>query len=95
MRPTTHDEPTYVVDGVIHYCVSNMPGAVARTSTYALNAATQPFVIALADKGWRAALRDDAGLRSGLNLCMGHVTCAGVAAASGEKFVPAESLLGV
>jgi alanine dehydrogenase len=58
-RPTTHADPTYVVDGVVHYCVANMPGAVARTSTFALNNATLPFVVALADKGYRQALADD------------------------------------
>src|SRR5256886_7784617 len=66
-RPTTHDEPTYVVDGVIHYCVTNMPGAVPRTSTFALNNATLPFVLALADKGYRRALLEDRHLRNGLN----------------------------
>ena len=58
-KPTTHSHPTYVVDGIVHYCVANMPGAVARTSTFALNHATLPFTLALADKGWRAALKDD------------------------------------
>ena len=65
-RPTTHSNPTYIVDGVVHYCVANMPGAVARTSTFALNHATLPFTLALADKGWRAALKDDRHLRDGL-----------------------------
>src|SRR6476646_4332815 len=67
-RPTTHAKPTYVVDGVIHYCVTNMPGAVARTSTFALNNATLPFVLALADKGWRRALKDNPHLAHGLNI---------------------------
>ena len=88
-RPTTHTEPTFVVDGVVHYCVANMPGAVARTATYALNAATLPVVLALADKGWRQALKDDAGLRAGLNICNGHVTHPQVAEALGKKYMPA------
>ncbi|MEE3623838.1 alanine dehydrogenase [Nitrospirillum sp. BR 11752] len=71
---TTHAEPTYVVDGVIHYCVANMPGAVARTSTFALNNATAPFVLALADKGWQQALTDDVHLRNGLNVFRGKLT---------------------
>jgi alanine dehydrogenase len=73
-RPTTHAAPTYVEEGVIHYCVTNMPGAVARTSTFALNNATLPFALALADKGWRRALADDAHLRHGLNIHAGALT---------------------
>jgi len=92
-RPTTHDEPTYVVDGVIHYCVTNMPGAVPRTSTFALNNATLPFVIALADKGYRKALLDDRHLRNGLNVHHGRVTNRAVATALGYPFVdPREAL---
>src|SRR6266436_5122317 len=72
-RPTTHAAPTYVDQGVVHYCVTNMPGAVARTSTFALNNATLPFVLALADKGWRKALQDDVHLRRGLNVHAGAV----------------------
>jgi len=82
-RPTTHAEPTFVVDGVVHYCVANMPGAVARTSTYALNNATLPHVIAIADKGWRAALGDDPHLRDGLNVALGRITNLAVAEATG------------
>jgi alanine dehydrogenase len=92
-RPTTHAEPTYVVDGVVHYCVANMPGGVPRTSTYALNNATLPFVLALAEKGWKRALRDDPHLLAGLNVCAGRVTCAEVAEALGYDAVPAASLL--
>ena len=80
-RPTTHDHPTFVVDGVIHYCVANMPGAVPRTSTYALTNATLPYVRALADHGWREALRRDPGLAGGLNVDAGHITHAVVAQA--------------
>jgi alanine dehydrogenase len=92
-RPTTHAEPTYLVDGVVHYCVANMPGGVPRTSTYALNNATLPFVLALADKGWQQALREDPHLRAGLNVCQGKVTCAEVAEALGYIHVDADSLL--
>src|SRR6202000_563615 len=74
-RPTTHSNPTFVVDGVVHYCVANMPGPVARTSTFALNNATLPFILQLADKDWRQALRDDIHLRNGLNVCDGKITC--------------------
>lgn len=92
-RPTTHDQPTYVVDGIIHYCVANIPGAVPHTSTYALNNATLPDVLALADKGWRTALRDDPHLRSGLNVCEGQVVHPAVAEALGYRVVPAADLL--
>ena len=78
-RPTTHDAPTYVVDNIVHYCVANMPGAVARTSTYALNNATLPHVVRLADLGWKDALRADPHLRAGLNIWNGQITCAPVA----------------
>jgi alanine dehydrogenase len=91
-KPTTHSDPTYVVDGVVHYCVANMPGAVARTSTFALNNVTLPFVAALADKGWRQALAEDVHLRAGLNVHAGRVTCAPVAAAHGLAYIPAETL---
>jgi alanine dehydrogenase len=92
-RPTTHDNPTYVVDGVIHYCVTNMPGAVPRTSTFALNNATLPFVISLADKGVRKALADDRHLRNGLNVHQGRVTNRAVASALGYSFVDAQEAL--
>jgi alanine dehydrogenase len=92
-RPTTHAEPTYVVDNVVHYCVANMPGGVPRTSTFALNNATLPFVLALATKGWKKALSDDSHLREGLNIAFGKVTCEPVAAALGYPYVPAQQLL--
>ncbi len=82
-RPTTHSDPTYIVDGIVHYCVANMPGAVARTSTYALNNATLPFALALADKGWRRACADDPHLLAGLNVHAGKITHPAVAAALG------------
>ena len=93
-RATTHAEPVYVVDGVVHYCVANMPGAVARTSTFALNNATIGHALALADKGWKAALREDAHLRQGLNVCQGKVTYEAVAQDLGYEYVRAETLLG-
>jgi alanine dehydrogenase len=89
-RPTTHAEPTYVVDGVVHYCVANMPGGVPRTSTYALNNATLPHVLNLAEKGWRRALADDVHLRAGLNVAMGQVTCEPVAQALGYPYVESQ-----
>ncbi len=94
-RPTTHADPTYVEEGVVHYCVTNMPGAVPRTSTYALNNATLPFVLAIADKGWQRALADDAHLRQGLNVAQGRVVHPEVAAALGFPHVPAEQLVGL
>ena len=91
---TTHDQPTFVVDGVVHYCVANMPGAVARTSTFALNNATIGHALALADHGWRNALRANPHLRAGLNVALGQVTCAPVAHQLGYVYVPAEQLIG-
>lgn len=82
-RPTSHISPTYVEHDVVHYCVTNMPGAVARTSTFALTQATLPFVRVLADQGWRQAVTRDANLRRGLNICRGSVTCKAVADALG------------
>jgi alanine dehydrogenase len=88
-RATTHDDPTFVVDDVVHYCVANMPGAVARTSAFALNNATLPFVLALANKGAEKALRDDPHLLNGLNVNAGKVTCKEVADDLGYDYVPA------
>ena len=92
-RPTTHEDPTYVVDDVIHYCVANMPGGVPRTSTQALNNATLPFVLDLADKGWRRALTEDPHLKNGLNVHAGTVNYKAVAEALGKKFVHPDELL--
>lgn len=91
-KPTTHLEPTYVVDGVVHYCVANMPGAVARTSAIALNNATLPFVLKLA-KDWREALKQDPNLYNGLNVFEGQITCEAVAIALNKPFVVPLSLL--
>ena len=90
---TTHAEPTYVVDDVVHYCVANMPGAVARTSTYALNNVTLPFAIKIADLGWKAALTADPHLREGLNVCNGDVTYEAVAKDLNYTYVPAEQAI--
>jgi len=90
---TTHLDPTYVVDGVVHYCVANMPGGVPRTSTFALNNATLPFTLALADKGWKRALCEDLHLRNGLNVAFGKITCRPVAEALGYKYVPPEAVM--
>jgi alanine dehydrogenase len=92
-RPTTHADPVYVVDGVTHYCVANMPGGVPRTSTFALNNATLPFVLALADKGWQKALATDPHLKNGLNIAFGKVTCKPVAEALGYKYVAPETVM--
>jgi alanine dehydrogenase len=93
-RPTTHSQPTFVVDGVVHYCVANMPGAVPRTSTFALNNATRPFVLTLADKGYRRALAEDAHLRNGLNAAQGKLTCKAVAEALRLAYTPVDEVLG-
>ena len=87
-KPTTHADPTYIVDDVVHYCVTNMPGAVARTSARALNNATLPFVIDLANKGYQRALKDDPHLMNGLNIHKGHVTYEAVAHDLGLEYVP-------
>jgi alanine dehydrogenase len=87
-RATTHSNPTYVEEHVVHYCVANMPGAVPRTSAYALNNATLPYVIALARRGYPRALLEDAGLRDGLNVHCGQVTHPAVADALGHRYVP-------
>jgi alanine dehydrogenase len=92
-RPTTHSDPTYLVDDVVHYCVTNMPGAVARTSTFALSNMTTSFVLALADKGWRRALSDDAHLRDGLNVHDGHITYRAVADALKLPYTHADHAL--
>jgi alanine dehydrogenase len=92
-RPTTHANPTYSVDGVIHYCVANMPGGVARTSTYALNNVTLPFGLAIADKGYKQALLDNPHLLNGLNIIDGKVTYKAVAEDLGYRFYEPSQLL--
>ena len=93
-RPTTHRDPTFEVDGVIHYCVANMPGAVPITSTHALTNATLPYAIALADHGLAGAIEKAPGLRAGVNVAAGNVTHPAVAEALGEEYVPVENALG-
>lgn len=90
---TTHADPTYVVDGIVHYCVANMPGAVARTSTFALNNATIGYAVALAEKGWKQALKDNPHLKNGLNVANGQVTYEAVARDLGYAYVSADTLL--
>jgi alanine dehydrogenase len=94
-RPTTHAEPTYVEDSVVHYCVANMPSAVARTSTFALNNVTLPFMLAIADKGWRRALAEDQHLRTGLSIHAGRLTSEAVAAAHDLPWTPPENALAI
>jgi alanine dehydrogenase len=92
-RPTTHHEPTYTIDGIIHYCVANMPGAVPRTSTFALNNATLPFILSLVTKGVRKALCADKHFLNGLNVHQGKITCEPVAIAIGDQYVEPEIAL--
>lgn len=92
-RPTTHQQPTYEVDGILHYCVANMPGAVPLTSTVALTNATLPYALALADQGWKQLARSSSGVRDGINIAQGKVTYRGVAEAFGLEYTPVEQLL--
>jgi alanine dehydrogenase len=92
-KATTHSDPTYVVDGIVHYCVANMPGGVARTSTFALANATLPYAIALANKGWKQALADDKHLKAGLNVHAGKVTYKAVSEALGHAYVEADTVI--
>jgi len=92
-RPTTHSAPTYEVDGVVHYCVANMPGAVPRTSTFALTNVTFPYLLRIARKGLKQAIKEDPSLAPGVNTYAGKLTCAPVAEAQGLPYTPLESLL--
>ena len=92
-RPTTHSKPVYVEEGIVHYCVANMPGAVAGTSTYALTNATGRYILQLANKGWKQALKDSPALRKGLNIAYGKVTLAAVAEQFGYEPAPIESVI--
>ncbi|MCS7272371.1 MAG: alanine dehydrogenase, partial [Gemmataceae bacterium] len=87
-RPTTHAQPTYIVDDIVHYCVTNMPGAVGRTSTYALTNVTLPYVLHLANRGIKQAVRDHPGLRAGVNIHAGRITNAAVAQTFAMQYVP-------
>lgn len=92
-RPTTHSDPTFVVDGVVHYCVANMPGAVPRTSTFALTNVTLPYAVQIAERGLEGAVRANPGLLNGVNTYQGKVTCEPVAESQGRKYTPLEELL--
>jgi alanine dehydrogenase len=92
-KPTTHGDPTYIVDGVVHYCVANMPGGVPRTSTLALNNATLPFLVKLANKGYQKALGEDKNFLAGLNVHKGHVTYKAVADVFGHDYVAPEEAI--
>src|SRR5690606_32226837 len=93
IKATTHENPIYVIDGVVHYAVANMPGAVPRTSTLALTNATFPYALPLASKGWRAACRDDRALALGVNVVTGKVTYPGVAEAFDLEYTPVEQMV--
>ena len=92
-KPTTHGDPTYIVDDVIHYCVANMPGGVPRTSTLALNNATLPFLVNIANKGYKRALSEDKNFLAGLNVCQGQVTYKAVADVFGYEYIDPVSLV--
>lgn len=93
-RPTTHHNPTYIMDGVVHYCVTNMPGAVPRTSTVALNNVTLPFILSLANFGYKAAMQRDPHLLNGLNISHGKITHRAVAEALHQPYIPADQMIG-
>ncbi len=93
-QPTTHENPTYVIDGILHYCVANMPGAVPYTSTLALTNATLPYAIQLANKGWKKASQENEDLKFGLNIIKGDIVYEAVADAFGMPFTPVEKYLG-
>jgi alanine dehydrogenase len=92
-KPTTHEKPTFIVDGVVHYCVANMPGAVPFTSTIALTNATLPYAVEIADKGFEQAVKTNHEIKFGLNMLDGKITYQGVAEAFGLKYTPPESML--
>lgn len=92
-KATTHDDPIYVVDGVVHYCVANMPGAVPKTSTVALTNATLPYAVEIANKGWKKAMQENPEIKWGANVVNGKVTYTGVADAFGMDYTPIDTLL--
>jgi alanine dehydrogenase len=91
--PTTHSKPTFIVDGVVHYCVANMPGAVPQTSTMALTNATLPYAVKIANKGWKKAMQENTDIKLGANVVNGLITYKGVAEAFNMEYVPIETLL--
>lgn len=92
-KPTTHSDPIFTVEGIVHYCVTNMPGAVAKTSTLALTNATLPYALELANSGWKSAMRQHEDIRHGANIINGHVCHQGVAEAFNLKLAPIEKLI--
>jgi alanine dehydrogenase len=92
-KATTHTNPTFVVDGVVHYCVANMPGAVAKTSTHALTNATLPYAVQIANKGWKRAMKENPEIKLGANVINGKITYKGVADAFGLELTPIDELL--
>ena len=92
-KPTTHDNPCYVIDGIIHYCVANMPGAVAKTSTIALTNATLPYALEIANKGWKKAMQENKEIKKGANIIKGNITYKAVAQAFNLKYSPIEDFL--
>ncbi|MBN1932968.1 MAG: alanine dehydrogenase [Desulfobacterales bacterium] len=92
-KPTTHADPIYSIDGILHYCVANMPGAVAKTSTFALTNATLPYAVEIANKGWQTAFKENSEIKLGANVVNGKITCKGVAEAFGLEFFPIDNLL--
>jgi alanine dehydrogenase len=94
-KPTTHSDPIYTIEGVVHYCVANMPGAVARTSTIALTNATLPYAVKIANNGWLDAMKKDPEIRAGANVIHGKVTCPAVAEAFGMKYTPMEEAVSI
>jgi alanine dehydrogenase len=94
-RPTTHSNPTYYVEDVLHYCVANMPGAVPRTSTFALTNATLPYALRLANRGFLDAINSDPGLKEGVNTYAGKITYQAVADAQGLEYTPLDEMLGL
>ena len=92
-HPTTHSDPIYKIDGVVHYCVANMPGAVAKTSTLALTNATLSYAVEIANKGWKRAMKENKGIKLGANVIQGKVTCGGVSEAFGMECALIDSML--
>jgi alanine dehydrogenase len=92
-RETTHADPIYKIDGIVHYAVSNMPGALPRTASLALTNATLPYVLEIADKGWKKALQENSAIKRGANVVKGHVTLKGVADALNLEFTPVDDLI--
>ncbi|MGB9438980.1 MAG: alanine dehydrogenase, partial [Desulfobacterales bacterium] len=91
--PTSHDEPTYIVNGIRHYCVDNLPSAVAKTASYALSSTSLPYVIKIADKGWIQAIKEDVALRRGLGFALGHLTFKPTAIAQNRQYTPVEEII--